>query len=95
MAVMIVLIFVGTRSWLVTGIILLCNVPVNTAGGFLLIWLWGAEMTTAVVVGILVLLGVMFLAAAWLTAAAMAPPFHAAAAERPAVIHVRDMDATE
>jgi copper/silver efflux system protein len=60
MAVMIVLIYIGTRSWLITGIILLCNVPVNTAGGFLLIWLWGAEMTTAVIVGFLVLLGVMF-----------------------------------
>lgn len=60
MAVMIVLIYVGTRSWLVTGIILLCNVPVNTAGGFLFVWLWGAEMTTAVIVGFLVLLGVMF-----------------------------------
>ncbi|MDP1581480.1 MAG: efflux RND transporter permease subunit [Candidatus Didemnitutus sp.] len=60
MAVMIVLIYVGTRSWVVTGIILLCNVPVNTAGGFLMIWLWGAEMTTAVIVGFLVLLGVMF-----------------------------------
>jgi copper/silver efflux system protein len=60
LAVMIVLIYVGTRSWLVTWIILLCNVPVNTAGGFLMIWLWGAEMTTAVVVGFLVLLGVMF-----------------------------------
>jgi len=60
LAVMIVLIYVGTRSWLVTGIILLCNVPVNTAGGLLFIWLWGAEMTTAVIVGFLVLLGVMF-----------------------------------
>ena len=60
LAVMIVLIYIGTRSWLVTGIILLCNVPVNTAGGLLFIWLWGAEMTTAVIVGFLVLLGVMF-----------------------------------
>jgi Cu(I)/Ag(I) efflux system membrane protein CusA/SilA len=60
LAVMIVLIFVGTRSWLVTGIILLCNVPVNTGGGFLAVWFFGAEMTTAVIVGFLVLLGVMF-----------------------------------
>jgi copper/silver efflux system protein len=60
LGVMIVLIYVGTRSWVITGIILLCNVPVNTAGGFLLIWLWGAEITTAVIVGFLVLLGVMF-----------------------------------
>jgi copper/silver efflux system protein len=59
-AIMILLIFVGTRSWLVTSVIILCNIPVNTAGGFLLIWLWGVEMTTAVIVGFLVLLGVMF-----------------------------------
>lgn len=32
----------------------------TTAGGFFFVWLWGAEMTTAVVVGFLVLLGVMF-----------------------------------
>jgi len=60
MAVMIVLIYVGTRSWLVTSIIILCNGVVTTAGGFFLVWLWGAEMTTAVIVGFLVLLGVMF-----------------------------------
>ena len=60
MAIMVVLIYVGTRSWLVTGIILLCNVPVNTGGGFLMIWLFDAELTTAVIVGFLVLLGVMF-----------------------------------
>lgn len=60
MTVMILLIYLGTRSWLVTAIIVLCNVPVNTAGGFLLIWLWDVEMTTAVIVGFLVLLGVMF-----------------------------------
>jgi Cu(I)/Ag(I) efflux system membrane protein CusA/SilA len=33
---------------------------VTTAGGFFFVWLWGVEMTTAVVVGFLVLLGVMF-----------------------------------
>ncbi len=60
MLVMVVLIYVGTRSWLITAIILLCNATVTTAGGFFLVWLWGAEMTTAVVVGFLVLLGVMF-----------------------------------
>src|SRR5690606_8475190 len=58
--IMTLLIFVGTRSWLITGIILLCNVPVNTGGGFLFVWLGGAELTTAVIVGFLVLLGVMF-----------------------------------
>jgi Cu(I)/Ag(I) efflux system membrane protein CusA/SilA len=60
MAVMVVLIYVGTRSWLITSIIILCNATVTTAGGFFFVWLWGAEMTTAVVVGFLVLLGVMF-----------------------------------
>jgi Cu(I)/Ag(I) efflux system membrane protein CusA/SilA len=60
MAVMIVLIYVGTRSWLITSIIILCNATVTTAGGFFFVWLWGAEMTTAVAVGFLVLLGVMF-----------------------------------
>ncbi len=58
--VMVVLIYVGTRSWLITAIILLCNAVVTTAGGFLFVWLWDVEMTTAVVVGFLVLLGVMF-----------------------------------
>jgi Cu(I)/Ag(I) efflux system membrane protein CusA/SilA len=60
LVVMVVLIYLGTRSWLITSIIILCNALVTTAGGFLLVWLWGAEMTTAVVVGFLVLLGVMF-----------------------------------
>ncbi len=60
MLVMIVLIYVGTRSWLITSIIILANATVTTAGGFLFVWLWGAEMTTAVAVGFLVLLGVMF-----------------------------------
>lgn len=60
MAVMVVLIYVGTRSWLITAIILLANAVVTTAGGFLFVWWWDVEMTTAVVVGFLVLLGVMF-----------------------------------
>ncbi len=60
MTVMVVLIYVGTRSWLITAIIVLANATVTTAGGFFFVWLWGAEMTTAVVVGFLVLLGVMF-----------------------------------
>jgi Cu(I)/Ag(I) efflux system membrane protein CusA/SilA len=60
MAVMVVLIYLGTRSWLITAIIILCNALVTTAGGFFFVWWWGAEMTTAVVVGFLVLLGVMF-----------------------------------
>ena len=57
---MIVLILVGTRSLLVTAIILGANLTVTTAGGFFAVHLWGAEMTTAVIVGFLVLLGVMF-----------------------------------
>ncbi|HEX2099440.1 MAG TPA: efflux RND transporter permease subunit, partial [Candidatus Synoicihabitans sp.] len=60
MALMITLIYLGTRSWLITSIIILANATVTTAGGFLFVWLWGAEMTTAVAVGFLVLLGVMF-----------------------------------
>ncbi|HEX2851988.1 MAG TPA: efflux RND transporter permease subunit [Opitutaceae bacterium] len=60
MLVMVMLIYIGTRSWLITAIIILCNATVTTAGGFFFVWLWGAEMTTAVVVGFLVLLGVMF-----------------------------------
>ncbi len=60
MAVMVILIYIGTRSWLITAIIILANTTVTTAGGFFFVWLWGVEMTTAVVVGFLVLLGVMF-----------------------------------
>ncbi len=60
MAVMVMLIYIGTRSWLITAIIILANATVTTAGGFFFVWLWGVEMTTAVVVGFLVLLGVMF-----------------------------------
>lgn len=59
-AVMVVLIFAGTRSWLITAVIIGCNATVTTAGGFVLVWLWGAQLTTAVTVGFLVLLGVMF-----------------------------------
>jgi Cu(I)/Ag(I) efflux system membrane protein CusA/SilA len=57
---MVVMIYLGTRSWLITSIIVLCNATVTTAGGFFFVWLWGVEMTTAVIVGFLVLLGVMF-----------------------------------
>ncbi len=60
LAIMVVLIYIGTRSWLITAIILLANAIVTTAGGFFFVWLWDVEMTTAVVVGFLVLLGVMF-----------------------------------
>ncbi|HTO02869.1 MAG TPA: efflux RND transporter permease subunit, partial [Opitutus sp.] len=60
MLLMVVLIYVGTRSWLITSIIILANATVTTAGGFFFVWLWDVEMTTAVVVGFLVLLGVMF-----------------------------------
>ncbi len=59
-AIMLVLIVIGTRSWLVTGIIVGANLSVTTAGGFIAVWLAGAELTTAVAVGFLVLLGVMF-----------------------------------
>jgi Cu(I)/Ag(I) efflux system membrane protein CusA/SilA len=45
---------------LITAIIVICNATVTTAGGFFFVWLWDVEMTTAVVVGFLVLLGVMF-----------------------------------
>ncbi len=58
--VMVVLIFIGSRSWLITAVIVGCNATVTTAGGFLFVWLWGAQLTTAVTVGFLVLLGVMF-----------------------------------
>jgi Cu(I)/Ag(I) efflux system membrane protein CusA/SilA len=59
-AVMVLLIFIGTRSWLITAVIIGCNATVTTAGGFVLVWLWDAQLTTAVTVGFLVLLGVMF-----------------------------------
>jgi Cu(I)/Ag(I) efflux system membrane protein CusA/SilA len=60
LGIMVVLIYVGTRSWLITAVIVACNALVNTAGGLLLVWLWGAQLTIAVTVGFLVLLGVMF-----------------------------------
>lgn len=60
MGIMLILIYLGTRSLLITGIIILCNVTVTTAGGFMAVWFSGVEMTTAVIVGFLVLLGVMF-----------------------------------
>jgi Cu(I)/Ag(I) efflux system membrane protein CusA/SilA len=58
--IMIGLIYAGTRSALVTAVIVGCNAVVATAGGFLFVWWWDAQMTTAVAVGFLVLLGVMF-----------------------------------
>ncbi|PAW68404.1 MAG: hypothetical protein B9S34_02600 [Opitutia bacterium Tous-C1TDCM] len=60
LAVMVILIYVGTRSWLITAIIIFANASVTTAGGFFFVWWWGAELTTAVIVGFIVLLGVMF-----------------------------------
>jgi Cu(I)/Ag(I) efflux system membrane protein CusA/SilA len=60
LGVMVILIYIGTRSWLITSIIILANASVTTAGGFFFVWWWGAELTTAVIVGFIVLLGVMF-----------------------------------
>jgi Cu(I)/Ag(I) efflux system membrane protein CusA/SilA len=60
LGVMVILIYFGTRSWLITSIIILANASVTTAGGFFFVWWWGAELTTAVIVGFIVLLGVMF-----------------------------------
>ena len=60
LAIMVMLIYIGTRSWLITAVIVLCNAIVNTAGGFMMVWLWDAQLTIAVTVGFLVLLGVMF-----------------------------------
>ncbi len=60
LVIMLLLIYVGTRSALTTTIIVTCNLTVTTAGGFIAVWLAGVEMTTAVIVGFLVLLGVMF-----------------------------------
>lgn len=60
LAIMVMLIYIGTRSWLITAVIVLCNAIVNTAGGFLMVWLWDAQLTIAVTIGFLVLLGVMF-----------------------------------
>nr|MBA3684199.1 efflux RND transporter permease subunit [Planctomycetota bacterium] len=60
LALMIVLIYIGTRRWATTGFIVLGNLPLTVAGGLLGVWLWGAELTTAVTVGFIVLLGVMF-----------------------------------
>jgi Cu(I)/Ag(I) efflux system membrane protein CusA/SilA len=59
-SVIVLLIYIGTRSLPITAIIVFCNATVTTAGGFFFIWLWGAHLTTAVAVGFLVLLGVMF-----------------------------------
>jgi len=58
--IMVTLIYIGTRSWLITAVIVGCNAIVNTAGGFLMVWIWDAQLTIAVTVGFLVLLGVMF-----------------------------------
>jgi Cu(I)/Ag(I) efflux system membrane protein CusA/SilA len=60
LGVMLILIWLGTRSLLTTSIIVTCNLTVTTAGGLFAVWLAGAELTTAVIVGFLVLLGVMF-----------------------------------
>jgi Cu(I)/Ag(I) efflux system membrane protein CusA/SilA len=59
-AVIVVLVYIGTRSWLITAVIIGCNAVVTTAGGFFFVWWWDAQLTTAVTVGFLVLLGVMF-----------------------------------
>ncbi len=60
LAVMVALIYLGTRRWLTTLVIVGCNIPVTVAGGFLAVAWWGADLTTAVTVGFLALLGVMF-----------------------------------
>jgi Cu(I)/Ag(I) efflux system membrane protein CusA/SilA len=60
LAVMVMLIYLGTRRWLTTLVIVGCNIPVTVAGGFLAVAWWGADLTTAVTVGFLALLGVMF-----------------------------------
>lgn len=58
--VMTVLIFIGTRSWVTTAIIILANAPITIAGGLIGLWLLDEAMTTAVIVGFIALAGVMF-----------------------------------
>jgi len=60
LTLMIILIYIGTRRWTTTAFIVLGNLPLTIAGGLIGVWLWDAELTTAVTVGFIVLLGVMF-----------------------------------
>jgi len=60
LAAMIALIYIGTRNAVTTAIIVLGNLPVTVAGGLIAVWLAGAQMTTAVTVGFIALIGVMF-----------------------------------
>ena len=57
---MVLLIYLGTRNWVTTIIIVVGNLPVVIAGGLIGVWLADAQMTTAVMVGFIALLGTTF-----------------------------------
>ncbi len=60
LAMMIALIWLGSRSLVTTAIIVLGSAPIAVAGGMLAVWAAGVDFTTAVTVGFIALLGVVF-----------------------------------
>ena len=57
LAIIILLLYWNTRSWIKTGIVLLA-VPFSLVGSFWILWLLGYQLSVAVWVGIIALAGV-------------------------------------
>ncbi|MBA2479265.1 MAG: efflux RND transporter permease subunit [Planctomycetes bacterium] len=60
LCLMVILIYLGTRRWMTTAVIVCANLPVTVGGALLALWAWDVQLTIAVAVGFLALLGTMF-----------------------------------
>ncbi|HEX6812160.1 MAG TPA: efflux RND transporter permease subunit [Planctomycetota bacterium] len=58
LAIMFVMLYLGFRRWWIAPVIF-CGVLVSASGGFMMLALWGANLSVAVWVGFLVLFGVV------------------------------------
>jgi copper/silver efflux system protein len=56
--IMFVMLYLGFKRWWIAPIIYL-GILVSASGGFIMLWLWGANLSVAVWVGFLVLFGVV------------------------------------
>ena len=57
LAVMVVMLYLGFGKWWIAGTVFLC-ILVSMTGGFLMLWIWGVNLSVAVWVGMIALLGV-------------------------------------
>ncbi|MBM3985956.1 MAG: efflux RND transporter permease subunit, partial [Planctomycetes bacterium] len=57
LALMLLMLYLGFGRWWIAGIVFL-GISVSLTGGFLMLWLWGVNLSVAVWVGMIALLGI-------------------------------------